>query len=146
MSNVLEQLETKLSTQQQKAAWLLVQNDLAGKEKKTYAELADEVGCDEKTLYNWRKKDPAFVKYLGLVSDIELDSFRAEADAMLMKLIRGGNNGLGSIKALDLYYKLAGRIVNKSEIVNMNGEEGERKQLTDSEIAERLADMTKHLN
>ena len=59
---------------------------------------------------------------------------------MLIRLIRGGNNGLGSIKALELYYKLSGRLVNKSEITQHDGD-GEHRKLTDAELTEKLREM-----
>lgn len=148
MAVTIEELKSALTTQQQKAALLINQNELAGQiegGKKTYEDIAKEVGVDVRTLYHWRKHDRNFIAYQSAVADVTLHSFREEADAMLMKLIRGGNNGLGSIKALQLYYQMIGKLVAKSETTIIS--EGQRKpRLTDEEVAEQLAELNHLIN
>lgn len=119
----LEQLKSKLTTNQLRAAELLLEKEYAPKgEKKTYAEIAAELGIDTSTLYHWRHNND-FVHYLAAVSDTKLDSARAVADAQLMRLVSGtSNNGNASIKALELYYKLIGKLTEKREIVQTTEE------------------------
>jgi hypothetical protein len=141
MSN-LDELETLITPQQKKAAWLLVNNDISANvngKKKTLEEIAAEVGVDVRTLYKWRHNDKNFIAYVNAISDISLYSFRQEADAMLKKLIRGGNNGLGSIKALQLYYQMIGKLVGKSEKTVVIDTKNNR--LTDAQIREKLKEL-----
>ena len=114
----LHELKGKLSPSQLRACELILEKEYAPKgEKKTYAEIASEIGIDTSTLYHWRQ-NPDFVRYLATVSDTKLDSARAAADAQLMRLVEGtSNNGNASIKALELYYKLIGKLTEKREIV-----------------------------
>lgn len=148
MTKSIEELKMKLTPQQQKAAMLINQNELAGQidgRKRTYEEIATEVGVDVKTLYNWRKNDANFIAYQNAEADVTLYSFREEADAMLMKLIRGGNNGLGSIKALQLYYQMIGKLAAGKEgtTVIVNNDTPRR---SDEDIRRDLAELDKLLN
>jgi Helix-turn-helix of insertion element transposase len=138
----VDELETLITPQQKKAAWLLVNNDISANvngKKKTLEEIAAEVGVDVRTLYKWRHNDQNFIAYVNAISDISLYSFRQEADAMLKKLIRGGNNGLGSIKALQLYYQMIGKLVGKSEKTVVIDTKNDR--LTDAQIREKLKEL-----
>ncbi|MFJ7668412.1 phBC6A51 family helix-turn-helix protein [Lysinibacillus sp. NPDC097195] len=119
----LDGIKAKLSTNQLRAAELLLEKEYAPKgEKKTYAEIAEELGIDTSTLYHWRQNTD-FVRYLATVSDTKLDSARAAADAQLMRLVNGtSNNGNASIKALEMYYKLIGKLTEKREIIQTTQE------------------------
>lgn len=119
MANVtLEGLKAKLSPKQILAAELLLENEFRAKGgKKTYDQLSEEIGCGVRTLYEWRQ-EPEFVRYLAAISDTRLDSYRSMADAQLVKLMNGtSNNGTPSIKALELFYKIIGKLVEKREVV-----------------------------
>ncbi|MGC4378313.1 phBC6A51 family helix-turn-helix protein [Fictibacillus sp. Mic-4] len=141
----LDDLKHGLTDQQLLAAQLLVSNEFAGKEKRKLEEIAEEVGVSRVALWNWRKKDLRFIEYMSALSDITLDSYRSVADAQLMKLIKGtSNNGLPAIKALELYYKLSGRLVDKREIVTKENDAPVRK--TKQEIAEELRKLDELLN
>ncbi|ALC81542.1 phBC6A51 family helix-turn-helix protein [Bacillus gobiensis] len=149
MSLSMEELELSLTDQQKKAAWLLNNNELAAQvegKKRSYEEIAEEVGISTKTLYNWRKSDRNFIAYQNAISDVTLYSYRSEVDAMLIKLIRGGNNGIGSIKALQLYYQMIGKLVNKSEMSIVSEDQRKTKRLTDEEVSDQLAELNKLLN
>lgn len=119
----LDQLKAKLTPAKQKAAELILEREYAAKgEKATFEGIAEEVGVTERTLYEWRK-DAYFIQYLAVISDQKLDNYRGLADAQLIKLIQGtSNNGLASIKALELYYKLAGKLVERRETINTDSE------------------------
>lgn len=111
----MKDLEIKLTAQQKKAAYLLLENELGGKPK-TLDDIAEELGMSRAMLYIWRQ-NPDFIAYYHAISQVQLGSQRGEVDAQLMKLIRGtSNNGNPSIKALELYYKLCGQLVSKSEV------------------------------
>jgi hypothetical protein len=146
----MEELEIQLSPMQRKAAWLLVQNDLSTSlkgEKKNLEEIAEECGVDTKTLYNWRKKDRNFIEYKNAITDLTLDDFYSEAMSMLMKLVRGtSNNGIGSIKALELYLKTTGRLINRSEVTTNDSDQRKTRRLTDAEVSEKLAELNKLVN
>lgn len=144
MALTLSELKSKLTPQQLAAAELLVANDFAGKEKKTYQEIAEELEIDARTLYNWRHT-PAFIRYCATLSDSKLDSYRSVADAQLMKLIAGtSNNGIPSIKALELFYKLNGKLVERREVVQTE-ELNRPKRMSDEELQRGLEEMNKML-
>lgn len=144
MALTLSELKSKLTPQQLAAAELLVANDFAGKEKRTYQDIAAELGIEARTLYNWRHT-PAFIKYCATLSDNKLDSYRSVADAQLMKLIAGtSNNGIPSIKALELFYKLNGKLVERREVVQTE-ELSSTKRITDEELQRGLEEMNKLL-
>jgi len=119
----LDQLKAKLTPAKQKAAELVLEREYAPKgEKATYEDIAEAVGVTERTLYEWRK-DTYFIQYLAVISDQKLDNYRGLADAQLIKLIQGtSNNGIASIKALELYYKLAGKLVERRETINTDSD------------------------
>ncbi|KRF63383.1 hypothetical protein ASG99_04450 [Bacillus sp. Soil768D1] len=141
----LSELKARLSTDQLKAAELTVANDYAGKQKKSYEDLAAEIGISARTLYNYRQ-EPNFIKYCAWLSETKLDAFRATADSQLLKLIEGtSNNGLASIKALELFYKLNGRLIERREVVQ--AEEGSGvKRMSDDELQRGLDELNDMLN
>ena len=114
----ITELKRRLKPNQLAAAELIVANEFAEKgARRSYEEIAEEVGITARSLYEWRK-NPDFIHYSAAISDSHLDSYRALADAQLIKLISGtSNNGLASIKALELFYKLNGKLVEKREVV-----------------------------
>ncbi len=136
------ELESRLTVQQRKAAYLLLENEMKPtKERISLDELAAEVGISRTALYNWRKENPAFIAYYNALADRQLDAFRGVADAQLKRLIEGtSNNGIASIKALELYYKLTARLVTRSEVTTVETENAP-KRLSAAEIAEELAEL-----
>jgi transcriptional regulator with XRE-family HTH domain len=141
----LNDLKEHLTPQQQMAAHLLVANEFAGKEKKSQEELAEEIGVSRQTLHNWRTDNADFIRYQSALTDMKLDSYRSLVDARLMTLIERGpsNNGIPSIKAIELYYKLSGRLVERKEISTNSEQEGRR--LTQEEIAKGLEELNESL-
>ncbi|MYL53319.1 hypothetical protein GLW08_08200 [Pontibacillus yanchengensis] len=117
----IKELEKRLDSKQIQAANLLVANEFAGREEKqTHQEIADECGISRMTLFRY-KKNPDFVTYMDAQSELTLASYRSLADAQLMRLIsgHGQNNGLPSVKGLELYYKLFSKLVDKSEVLHV---------------------------
>ncbi|MEG0471086.1 MAG: phBC6A51 family helix-turn-helix protein [Solibacillus sp.] len=114
----LDGLKAKLTPAKMTAAELLLEREYAPKgEKRTLEDIAVELGIGIRTLFEWRK-EPAFVQYMAAISDTKLDSYRSLADAQLVRLIQGtSNNGMAAIKALELFYKINGKLVDKREVV-----------------------------
>ena len=117
-SITLEGLKAKLTPKQILAAELILENEFRAKgDKRKLEEIAEDAGCAVRTLYEWRQ-EPEFVRYLAAISDTRLDSYRSMADSQLVKLMNGtSNNGTPSIKALELFYKIIGKLVEKREVV-----------------------------
>lgn len=136
----LSELKSRLSAEQLKAADLLVANDYELKKKRSYDDVAADLGISVRTLYNYRQ-DPNLIKYCAYISETKLDSFTPTVDAKLMELIENGasNNGIAPIKALELFYKLNGRLVERREVVQT--EEGTAKRITDDELQRGLDEL-----
>lgn len=137
-----EDLKLRLKPGQRKAAQLMVNNDFAPKgEKKTLEEIAAEVGITDRQLYNWRQ-NPDFTRYMAAISDGELANYRSLADSQLIKLIAGtSNNGLPAIKALELFYKLEGRLVDRSVV--MSDDSNNNPTMTRAEASAELLKFRK---
>ncbi|MGG4042372.1 phBC6A51 family helix-turn-helix protein [Bacillus smithii] len=141
----LEELRSQLTDTQAKAAYLLFQNSFANRdEKKTLEEIAHECGVSRMQLYNWRQ-DIDFIRYKKALSERHLAFHRDFVDSQLMKLIKGtSNNGIPSIKALALYYKLCGDLVDKKSIEFEDV--SRRPRLTEKEISEGLNELNAMLD
>ena len=142
----LQELRSRLTDTQVKAAYLLVQNSFANRdEKKTLEEIAHECGISRMELYRWRYNNADFIKFVEALSDMRLAAYRDMADAQLIKLIQGtSNNGIPSIKALELYYKLSGRLVDRKQIEV--DDVANRPRLTAEEVAKGLDELNAMLN
>lgn len=142
----LQELKSRLTATQIKAAHLLVANSFASKEeKKTLEEIAHECGITRQQLWRWRYDNRDFIKYVEALSDMRLAAYRDLADAQLIKLIQGvSNNGIPSIKGLELYYKLTGRLVDRKQIEV--DDVSNRPRLTAEEVAKGLDELNAMLN
>lgn len=142
----LQELKARLTDTQLKAAHLLVANSFASKdEKRTLEDIAHECGVTRQQLWRWRYDNRDFIKYVEALSDMRLAAYRDLADAQLIKLIQGtSNNGIPSIKALELYYKLAGRLVDRKQIEV--DDVSNRPRLTAEEVAKGLDELNAMLN
>lgn len=145
MTVTYEDLKIRLTPVQRKAAELIVSNDFSPRgSKMNLDEIAKEVGISERQLYTWRQNSD-FTLYMAAISDNKLDNHRSLADSQLIKLIEGtSNNGLASIKALELFYKLNGRLEDK-RTVTINEEE-RKSPMTRAEVSKGLADLEKYVN
>jgi len=142
-------LEAQLQPQQRRAAQLIVQNDWAellneDGRKKTMQELAEEIGIARSTLYEWKALEP-FIEYVNYLTDKQLESMRSEVNVSIMKAIRGGNNGLPSVKALDLYMRRWGLLTNV-EIIEDRRDTIETRRKTDEEVRQDIVDLDAMLN
>lgn len=131
-----DQLAEQLSVKQQKAVYLLLDNEmLPYKERKTQEELAVELEVDRATLYRWRKQNQAFIEFKKEVAKDYLgDEVGLFAQALITSM--RGTNGAPSQKALDLYAKMMGFIKNEHSVEVTQG--GAR---TDEDIAASIAEL-----
>ena len=114
MSKRLKELEAKLTLPQQKAAFLLVENDLRdGGDRKTQEQIAEEVGVTYKTLWSWRKQNRTFIEYKNELADDFLAEYRSGVYGQMMKLI---NSPQPSVKAISLYLQRYGLLTQKTQI------------------------------
>lgn len=116
MSRRLKALEAKLDARKQKAAYLLVENELmeAG-EKRTQEDIAEEIGVTSKTIWSWKTTDPVFIEYKNAIADDFLSEKRAFVYGQLMKLISGPQP---SVKGIDLWMRRFGLLTEKQVVVN----------------------------
>jgi len=139
-----EDLKLRLTPAQRKAAELIVANDFAPKkQRKTLGEIAKEVGISDRQLYTWRQ-NPDFTRYVAASSDGELSNYRSLADSQLIKLIKGtSNNGLPALRALELFYKLEGRLQDKRTVTFDDVSGG--KKLSRSDISKELEKLEDYI-
>ncbi|MEK5426956.1 phBC6A51 family helix-turn-helix protein [Cytobacillus sp. FSL R7-0680] len=141
----LNEIKAHLTPEQMKVAQGIVENEFLGKKKLSYEDLAESLGISTRTLYNWRR-DRYFTLYQSYLADHELDNFMPTAVAKLKESIEGrSSNGIPSMKALELYLKLTGRLVDKKEIVKSE-EHTSRVRVTREDISKDLANLDKMLN
>lgn len=144
MSKQRSVLEAQLTAQQRKAAQLLVANEwgeLISEDgrKKSMQELAEDIGIARSTLYEWKAQE-RFIDYVNYLTDINLSGMRAEVNVALMKAIRGGNNGLPSVKAIDLYMRRWALLSDRT-IVEDRRDEITNNRKTDEEIRRDIAEL-----
>lgn len=142
-------LESQLTPQQRKAAQLIVNNEWAellsaeGK-KKTAQELADEIGISRSTFFEWKGQE-AFGAYVNYLTDVQLSTMRSEVNIQLMRAIRGGANGIPSVKALDLYFRRYGLLTDRTVVEDMR-ESVEARRKTDEEIRAEISELDAMIN
>lgn len=147
MSNTrsLQQLTSELTPQQLKAAELIVENqfDVAlGGNKRTLEEIGEELGVSRQSISKW-KKLPAFVEYSSYISSQHTHSLRPLADSALAKMISGtSNNGLISVKALELFYRVTNVLVERKETTYVDGS---KPTLSPEQIATSIDELAHKL-
>ena len=142
MSKRQKALEAKLTAQQRKAAYMLVENELKDNKDETklgLQEIATDVGVTAKCLWEWRTKNRNFIDYKNLIADDFLADKRSLVYAQLMKLI---DTTQPSVKAIDLYLRRHGLLTDKTVVETDNGE-GSR---TNADLERELAELDDLLN
>ncbi|QWG63413.1 phBC6A51 family helix-turn-helix protein [Bacillus mycoides] len=136
----LRDLKQELTDEQLHAATKLVENSFAGRERKTLEEIAEELGISRTTLWMW-SNDVNFIRYKEALADQLLRANIDLANGQLLALIKGEytNNGTPAIKALELFYKLSGKLVDKKEIIT----NVDKPKVSQSEIEETLTELGK---
>lgn len=141
----MQQMESQLEPLQVKAARMLIDNEFADKDgKKSLGDIADELEITPRTLYNWRQI-PMFAAYQNALADYESYSFAPVALAQLQNAIKGtSNNGMTSIKALELWFKVQGRLVDRKEIHSQI--EQTTRTISREEVSEGLAGLDRFID
>lgn len=133
----IKMLEAKLTEQQKKAAYMLVENDLkANKDetKLTHEQIAAEVGVTYKTVWSWRTKNRDFIDYKNEISDDFLSEKRSKVYGQLLKLIEGEQP---SVKAIDLFMRRFSLLTDKQLVETSDG----NSQRSDEEIERQLDEL-----
>ncbi|MBG9548525.1 phBC6A51 family helix-turn-helix protein [Cytobacillus firmus] len=140
MSKKLRELESKLTVQQRKAAFLLVENDLRDNgTKRMQEDIAAEVGVHYKTLWEWRKKNRNFIEYKNEIADDFLAEYRSGVYGQMMKLI---NSSQPSVKAISLYLQRYGLLTQKQQIETLDANSAR----TNEDLEDELKDLDKLLD
>lgn len=103
-----------LTKSQRDCAEILATNDI---HKKTIAQIADELGVNERTIYRW-KKDPDFIAYQNAISERAMEDFLTEAYTHLKKLLREGRSERTKLEAIKLVLQNRGKLNDKHEHVH----------------------------
>lgn len=99
--------ENEYSEEQLLAAQLLADRDTTGM---TIAKIAEVCQVSERTLYRWMR-DPEFINLMNEQVELVQKAFLGEAYLHLRKAVRGG-----STRALELYLKNQGKLIDKKEV------------------------------
>lgn len=123
----------EISAGERKAAELLLERNYAPKaERISLEEIAEETGISVRQLYNIRQK-VGFLRYYRALTETKLVSMHLFIDSQLMKAIAGGNNRLPSTKAIELCYKLTGRL-NEGTTINFNSDNVAKSRMNDDQV------------
>jgi len=132
----LQELAAKLTEQQKKAAYMLVENDLKSNKdesKLSYAEIAEDVGVTYKTIWEWKTKNRNFIEYKNEISDDFLSEKRSKVYGQLLKLIESDQP---SVKAIDLFMRRFSLLTDKTIVEN-----NDNAQRSEDEIKRQLAEL-----
>jgi hypothetical protein len=133
----LKELEAKLTEQQKRAAYMLVENDLKPNKdagKLTYEQIAEDIGVTYKTLWSWKTRNRNFIAYKNEISDDFLSDKRSRVYGQLLKLIEAEQP---SVKAIDLFMRRFGLLTEKTVVENIDG----NSQRSDDDIKRQLEDL-----
>lgn len=128
--------QTPLTAAQRRAAEILAMNDVY---QMTHAEIAQEVGVSERTLYRW-KNDPAFNEYLDQITAEIMRNFTAEASVELRRIVRSSDSDNVRLKGIELAYKFNGKLKDvKDQTVKIQDDR------SNEAIEAEIADLKKQL-
>ena len=136
-----EILEERLSADQIKAVYMLLDNELASEsDKLTQDEIAAECNVNRSTLYRWRTQNQDFIDYRREV----MQNYISDMSGLFLKSLKRsiiGTNGTPSMKALDLFAKIEG-LVDSASKVDVNIGAGGR---SNDDLENELAELEKQL-
>lgn len=131
-----EILEERLSADQIKAVYMLLDNELAAEgDKLTQDEIAEACNVHRATLYRWRTQDQDFIDYRREV----MQNYISDMSGLFLKSLRKsivGTNGTPSMKALDLFAKIEGLVDNTNKVDVNIGSGGRSNDDLENELAE----------
>ena len=129
-NRTLRDIMKELSTEQVKAAQLLFENDtLPPKQRRTYEQIADELGIEVRTLYNWRKLD-AMLDYKVAMTDTYTKEHRAR---IMSAVIR--ESELGNASMTKLFMQNQGMLIDRVEY------EDKTEKIDEVALATKLANF-----
>ncbi|HDR7502776.1 TPA: helix-turn-helix domain-containing protein [Bacillus toyonensis] len=111
---MLKKNEKGLSVIQQKAIQLIIMKDVTGK---TMNDIADELGVDRSTIYDWQYKNPRFIEELNVQAEKVMDSFLVDCYGVLQEIVFDKKQSTKDrLSAIDKVLKIKGKYVDKVEI------------------------------
>lgn len=138
------QLEERLTADQIKAAYMLLDNELkAPEDRLTMDEIADACNTTRMSLYRWRTRSRDFADFRreiihDYMSDISGLFFNS------LKRSMAGTNGAPSMKALELYAKIEGLVGPDSKVdvnIGAGGRDSEDLESELERLDEQLAEL-----
>lgn len=140
----IKDLEKSMTPMEIKVAYTLTENEFCPKEeRRTVQAIADELEISRQAVYQHKNK-PKVIRLIGMLSDRHLDAFKVKVDHALTRLIYDGTERLPSVKAIELYYKLKGLMIDRS--ITGTNEADVAPRISDEELTAELANMNKLLN
>jgi hypothetical protein len=106
--------------------------------------MADEIGIARSTFFEWKAQE-VFGAYVNYLTDMQLSAMRSEVNTALMKAIRGGANGVPSVKALDLYFRRYGLLTDRT-VVEDTRQTVEDRRKSDEEIRAEISELDALVN
>ncbi|WP_342530787.1 phBC6A51 family helix-turn-helix protein [Lysinibacillus sp. FSL R5-0849] len=129
-NRTLRDIMKELSAEQVKAAQLLFENDtLPPKQRRTYEQIADELGIEVRTLYNWRKLD-TMLDYKVAMTDTYTKEHRAR---IMSAVIR--ESELGNASMTKLFMQNQGMLIDRVEY------EDKTEKIDEVALATKLANF-----
>ena len=133
LASVIPQGNYKLSDHEKRVAVIIAQNDLNHvRNRKSISEIAELAGYSERGLYHLRAK-AEFQRFRGDIVTLSLNDAQTQATARLLEMVNGTHTGTPSMKAIELLFKLTGRLSDKQELTIRNGGDAEDLKTADIE-------------
>lgn len=134
----------RLTPAQKRAAQMIVANEMtpkkAGLKKKTYMEMAEELGIHRDTLLDWRSM-PEFQRFVNDMTALAVSGMQSMAVARLYELANGDQTGTSSIKAVELILQMNGLVKKQYEhSITAQPMTNDLKQVSDDELIELIGE------
>ena len=134
----------RLTPEQKKAAQMIVANEMtpkkAGVKKKTYIQLAKELGIHRDTLLGWRSL-PEFQRFVNDMTALSIGGMHSMAVARLYEMANGDQTGTSSIKAIELILQMNGLVKKQYEhSVTNHITVNNLKEVSDDELIELIGE------
>lgn len=134
MGRKFDDILKELTVEQAKAAELLFENDvLPMNKRRSYVEIAEELGVTDRTLRNWRQL-PAMLEYKAAVTSAYLSDNRTRVMQALVRECEAGNASM-----MKLYMTEQGMLIDRAEI------EVKSNEVDKSAVAAKLESLKQRL-